>query len=64
MLSLSEYQESVRSIMNIIPLIYTEAFKREMDRFVNPTGPVSKQIACDNIIQMTEKAKCSIKFSQ
>lgn len=57
MISLGKYRESVRSSINIIPVIYSDAFKREIERFVNPIGPVSKQIACNNIIKMTEQNK-------
>ena len=52
MINLDEFKESVRGSINIITLLYTDAFKREMERFVHPTGPVSKQIACDNVITM------------
>ncbi len=55
MISLGEFKESVRKSINIIALIYTDAFKREMERYVNPSGPVSKQVAFENIIVMTEK---------
>ena len=40
---------------NTTVLIHDEAFRREIERFVNPSSPVSKQVALDNIVVMVEK---------
>lgn len=35
--------------IKLLNLLNNKSFEREIERFVNPSGPVSKQIALENI---------------